>query len=85
MAMRRTPRYSVKKYMFIIVVSATLGLVMSAILLGLVGVHSQGILVTVLLVIPVILYSCLRGFHKGLVDHYGFKEPDLDHNRESEQ
>jgi hypothetical protein len=74
MPMKRTPRYTAKKYIILIVLSATIGLICSALLLSLIGFGSQGILAVILLGFPVLLFACLRGFLKGLIAHYGFKE-----------
>ena len=81
---QKIPRYTVKKYILIGVISASLGLFITVILLSLIGFPTQGLLVVVLFSFPIILYACLRGFHKGLVKHYGFKEPNFDRNRKSE-
>ena len=57
-----------------IVLSATIGLIGSALLLSLIGFDSQGVLVVILLGFPVLLFACLQGSLKGLIAHYGFKE-----------
>jgi hypothetical protein len=84
LARQRIPRYTVKKYLFIIVISATFGLVTTVILLSLIGFPTQGLLVVILISFPILLYACLSGFHKGLVEHYGFKEPNFIRDRSSE-
>jgi len=76
--MARYPRYSVKQYTFWIVGSATAGLLIAAVILYAIGFPTQGILMVVLLSFPFLLFACLRGFHKGLVIHYGFREPQFD-------
>ena len=73
--MTKTPRYTVKKYIIWIVSYATVGLTISVVLLRFFGFPQQGILLVVLLSFPIVLYAALKGFHKGLVDYYGFKEP----------
>lgn len=84
LARQKIPRYTVKNYIFIGVISASLGLFITVILLSLIGFPTQGFLFFVLFSFPVILYACLRGFHKGLVKHYGFKEPNFDRDRKLE-
>jgi hypothetical protein len=67
------PRYSIKKYMLILVVSTTVGVITTAVMLGLAGFDSQGILVVVLFSFPLWLFSVLYGFYKGLVKYYDLK------------
>jgi hypothetical protein len=74
--MQKSPRYSVHKYIIAIVIAASLGVIITAILLNLIGIPKQGIVLIIVGAFPIILYSCLRGFHKGLIDHYGFTEPE---------
>ena len=81
---QKIPRYTVKKYIFIGVFSMTLGVFTGVIILSLIGFPTQGLLIVVLLSFPLILYACLHGFRKGIVKHYGFKEPTFDRNRKSE-
>lgn len=76
--MPKNPRYSVKKYILLGVVSATLGLWIGTILLSLIGFPAQALLLTVLGVFPLTLFAFLTGFHRGLVTYYGFKEPQFD-------
>ena len=76
--MKRKARYTVNQYILVITITATLGLVASIILLKLIGFPSQGLLLIALASFPVILYSCLRGLRKGLSEHYGFTEANLD-------
>ena len=71
------PRYSIKKYILIGVLSMTAGAVTIAIMLSLLGSFmgfgSQTVLVIILLSFPVCLFSSLYGFYRGLVRYYGLK------------
>jgi hypothetical protein len=71
------PRYSIKKFILIGVLSMTAGVISVAIILSLIGsvigFGSQAVLVIILLSFPIFLFSSLYGFYKGLVKHYGFK------------
>lgn len=75
--MRTEPRYSVKKFLLIGVISVSLGFIAGAIILSLLGsvlgFGSQAVLVIVLFSVPFCLFSALYGFYKGLVRHYGFE------------
>lgn len=75
--MKKEPRYSIKKYILIGVVSMTVGVISGAIILSLLGsllgFGSQAVLVMILISFPFCLFSALYGFYKGLVRHYGFK------------
>ncbi|MBW1787510.1 MAG: hypothetical protein JRK53_12935 [Deltaproteobacteria bacterium] len=75
--MTNKPRYSIKKYILIGVISMTVGVVIGTIILSILGsilgFGSQGVLVTIVLSFPICLFSALYGFYKGLVRHYGFK------------
>ena len=77
------PRYSVKKYILIGIMSPTIGLWIGTILLSLIGFPTQGLLLVVLGCFPLLLFACLTGFHKGLVTYYGFKEPQFDRKQDS--
>lgn len=70
-----SPRYSVNGYILMITISATGGFLISAIVLKLVGMPTQGILVVLLGFFPIAIYSVLKGFQKGLGRYYKFKEP----------
>lgn len=78
-------RYSIKKYILLGTVAATLGVWVGTILLSLIGFPTQGLLLAVLGCFPVVLFASLRGFHKGLVVYYGFREPQLDGRQESKK
>jgi hypothetical protein len=75
--MRNKPRYLIKKYILICVLSMTMGVISGAIILSIlgsvIGYGSQAVLVIVLLSFPVCLFSSLYGFYKGLIRYYGFK------------
>jgi len=75
--MMKKPRYSVKKYLLVGVLSTTVGYILGAVILSMlgaiIGFKSQTVLIIVLLVFPICLFSSLYGFYKGLVRHYGFK------------
>ena len=80
MRMKEKPRYSIKKYILVGVISMTLGVVAGAVILSLLGsllgFGSQGVLVMILISFPFCLFSALYGFYKGLVKHYGLKGDD---------
>ena len=75
--MTNKPRYSIKNYILIGVLSMTLGVVSAAIILSMlgrmIGFGSQTVLVFILISFPFCLFSALYGFYKGLVKHYGYK------------
>jgi hypothetical protein len=79
--MSEKPRYSVKKYIFLLVVSGTSGLWLCIFLLRLVGFPAQGLLLVALTVFPIALGALLTGFYKGLVKYYGFREPGFQDSR----
>jgi hypothetical protein len=68
---------SIKKYIITLVIYATIGMVIGTIIItligGLIGFGSQGVLVMVLIAFPVIQFSTLYGFYKGLKKHYNFQ------------
>jgi len=72
------PRHSIKKYILILVVSASIGVILSTIVVSIIGYvigfGSQGVLVIVVLSCPFWFFSVLYGFYKGLIKYYGFKE-----------
>jgi hypothetical protein len=75
--MKKEPRYSIKKYILILVVSASVGVLIGTIILSIfgsiLGFGSQGVLIMIILSFPVILFSVLYAFYGGLVRHYGLK------------
>jgi len=77
MQMNEMPRYSIGKYILLLVLSATFGLAVSSLLIGLLGriagFGCQGVIVILLLLFPVCIFSVLYGFYKGLVRYYGFR------------
>jgi hypothetical protein len=68
---------TIKKYITALVISATIGVVIGALLLTfvgkLLGFSSRGVLVILLIAFPAIQFSILFGFYKGLVKHYGLQ------------
>ena len=68
-----TPRYTIKKYLILIVMSVTIGAILSIALFRVLGLDSQGTLVVLILSLPVWLFSALYGFYKGLVRYYGLQ------------
>jgi len=68
---------TITRYIATIVVSSTVGMIVSVLILIFIGKHigfgSQGVLVMVLVAFPVVQFSSLNGFYKGLVKHYGLK------------
>jgi hypothetical protein len=73
MRMMKKPRYSIKKYILLLVIPSTLALIVIVFFLSLLAIPIQGILLIVVLWFPVCLFTLLYGFYKGLVRHYGFK------------
>ena len=77
MQLNPKPRYSIKKYLLVGVLSMTVGYAFGAVILsmlgGIIGFKSQTVLIIVLLAFPICLFSSLYGFYKGLVRHYGLK------------
>jgi hypothetical protein len=75
--MKNKPRYSIKKYLLILVVSSSIGVVIGAVILSMLGnilgFGSQGVLVMIILSFPVVLFTALYAFYGALVRHYGFK------------
>jgi hypothetical protein len=75
--MKETPRYSIAKYILLLVLSSAFGLAVCSLLLGLLGriagFGCQGVIVILLFLFPVCIFSVLYGFYKGLVRYYGFK------------
>jgi len=67
--------YSLKKYIMILVVTFSLSIYISAGILGLLGFGERGVLFVVLFSFPLLFYSGLHGFYRGLKKHYGFS-PD---------
>ena len=83
--MKIKPRYKINKYISIAVISETAGLILAVIIIRLLGIPNQGLLIIVILAFPILLYSCLRGFYRGLVNHYGFKAPHFQNNDKTEK
>lgn len=67
------PRYTIKKYTIIIVLSSTVGMLITTGALLLLGFGCQGTLVVVIFVLPFWAFGILYGFYKGLVKSYGLK------------
>jgi hypothetical protein len=68
------PRYSIKKYIFIIVLSTTVAFVFVVAMLSIIGFPCPGILRIIVFWFPLCIFSALYGFYKGLVKYYGLKE-----------
>ncbi len=83
--MERQPKYSVKQYILFGVAAVSLGVVGAIILLSILGLPEQGLLIVLLISFPVITYSMLRGFHKGLVKYYGFAEPETKKDKDAQE
>ena len=82
------PRYSTNKYILMITGFATVGLILSLIILqyfyNLIGISEKELIKTIFICFPIFLFCCLKGFYLGLVKYYGFKDPfkkesDLNH------
>jgi len=75
--MNEKPRYSVANYILLLVLSSSFGLAVCSMLLGLLGKIAgfgcQGVVVILLFLFPVVIFSVLYGFYKGLVRYYDFK------------
>jgi len=71
--MMKKPRYSIKKYILLLVIPSTFALIVIVFFLSLLSIPIQGILLIVVLWFPVCLFTLLYGFYKGLVKHYGLK------------
>ncbi len=71
--MTNKPRYSIKKYIILLVIPSTFALIVIVFFLSGLGIPIQGILLIVVLWFPVCLFTSLYGFYKGLIRHYGFK------------
>ena len=78
--MKEKPLYSIKKYMLLLVLFSSIGLILCAIILSLTGIAlgfgSQGVLLITLLSFPLSIFSVLYAFYKGLIKYYGFKEKE---------
>lgn len=78
MHMNTKPRYSIKTYMTILVISSSMGMIISAILLHQLGkvvaFGSHGVLVMILIAQSVCIFSVLHGFYKDLVKNYGLHD-----------
>ena len=67
------PRYSIKKYLLLLVVSSTVALIVIVAVLSVLNLSIQGILVIVIIWFPICLFSILYAFYGALVRYYGFK------------
>lgn len=65
------PRYSIKTYLLLLVVSPTIGMIITVAMLLLIGFGWQGTLIAFVLSFPLWLFGILYGFYKGLVKYYG--------------
>lgn len=69
------PRYTIKQYLLLCVLSVTLGtlasIVMLVILNSILNIGCRGILVVLVIFFPIASFSMLYGFYKGLVKYYG--------------
>ena len=70
------PRYTIKQYLLLCVLSVTLGLLASIVMLiilnSILNIGCRGILIVVVILFPIGSFSLLYGFYKGLVKYYGF-------------
>jgi hypothetical protein len=68
---------TITKYIATIVIFSTIGMLVSAAVLAfignLMGFGSQGVLVMILIAFPIVQFSSLYGFYKGLKKYYGLK------------
>ncbi len=75
------PRYSIKKYLLLLVFSATVGLLVGVVIINyvlghLLGAGCQDIIRITIIAFPLVIFCVLYGFYKGLVKHYGFKSDE---------
>jgi hypothetical protein len=68
------PRYSIKKYIFLMVLSMTIGFIIVVAMLSVVGMPCKGIITIIILWFPLCIFLALYSFYKGLVKYYGLKE-----------
>lgn len=68
------PRYTIKQYIWLAVLGATLSLLFDIIVFGLLGAPCRLLLITVIGFYSAVIYVILKGFHGGLVEHYGLQE-----------
>jgi hypothetical protein len=71
--MTKKPRYSIKKYLLLLVVSSTVALIVIVAVLSALDMPIQGILVIVVIWFPICLFLILYAFYGAMVRHYGFK------------
>jgi len=71
------PHYSIKKYLLVTVVAATIGFFVAVAVYSLfgslLGFGCTSILRLTMLFFPFLIFCVLYGFYKGLVKYYGFK------------
>jgi hypothetical protein len=68
------PRYTIKKYIFLIVLSMTIAFIIVLTTFSLLGIPCQGLLIFVVLWFPIGIFLALYGFYKGLVKFYDLKK-----------
>jgi hypothetical protein len=70
-------KLSIKKYIATLVVSSTIGIFAAAFILTLIGNQigfgSHGVLIMILIAFPVVQFSSLYGFYKGLKKYFDLK------------
>ncbi len=68
---------TIMKYIVTLVISSTIGMLAAALIFNfignLIGFGSQGVLVMILIAFPIVQFSSLYGFYKGLGKYYGLK------------
>jgi hypothetical protein len=74
MPVSKTPRYTIKKYLFLIVLSMTIAFIIVVAMLSIIGFPCKGILMIIVIWFPLGIFTALQGFYKGLVKYYGLKE-----------
>lgn len=65
--------YPIKKYILLIVVSVTIGFIISVIMAILLGLGFQGTIIIVFICFPSFLFLSLYGFYRWLVINHGLK------------
>ena len=70
----KIPRYSIKKYIFLIVLSTTIAFIIAVATLSIIGFPCNGILIVIVFWFPLCISTVLYGFYKGLVKYYGLTE-----------
>lgn len=66
-------RYTIKKYMLLIVAAVSFGDLLSLLFFSWLGFNSQALVIFSFFSLPLMLFIALYGFYKGLVKYYGLQ------------